>query len=195
MATTAETSDACEQGNEMRNDQLIEGYLRWLEPQLRDGRDNRGNKVYWDLLNLMFEKEFVVVNPMDENRAVDGCDLRVEFSREKRLRPNALEGLGSCSFLEVLIGLSRRVAFAAGGTAPGWAWTLLDNLELLRMSDPLSRFKARKANEIVDAVIHRNYMPDGTGGFFPLAWPDDDQTRVELWYQMHAYISELHPEH
>lgn len=176
------------------NDQRREGYLRWLEPQLRDEHGNPG-KRYWDLLNVMFEKEFVVVNQMDENRAVDGCDLRVEFAHANHVRTNILEDLGPCSFLEVLIGLSRRLSFAAGGSAPGWAWTLLGNLELFRMSDPLSRHKYRKAEEIMDIVIHRTYKPDGTGGFFPLAWPDDDQTQVELWYQMHAYIGELHPEH
>lgn len=178
----------------MRSDQLREGYLRWLEPQLQDEQGNSG-KTYWELLNMMFEKEFVFVDPMDENRAVDGLDLRVEFASEHRLRPHVLEDLAPCSFLEVLIGLSRRLAFAAGGTAPGWAWQLLGNLELHRMSDPLTRHKSRKVDEIMDAAIYRTYAPDGTGGFFPLAWPDDDQTKIEIWYQMHAYVAELHPEH
>ena len=173
---------------------LTEDYLRWLEPQLRDEHGNPG-KDYWDLLNLMFEKKFTVVVPMDENRAVDGLDLRTEFAHEIRIRPNRMQILGASSFLEVLIGLSRRMAFIAGGSAPGWAWHLLSNLELHRMSDPLSRPKHNKAQEIMDTVISRSYSPDGTGGFFPLAWPDEDMTRIELWYQMNAYVGELHPEH
>jgi hypothetical protein len=32
------------------------------------------------------------------------------------------------------------------------------------------------------------------GGLFPLAWTDDDQTQIELWYQMAEYIEEIHPE-
>ena len=173
---------------------LTEDYLRWLEPQLRDEYGNPG-KTYWDLLNVMFEKEFIWVNPMDENRAVDGLDLRVEFAHEIHIRPTRMRSLGPCSFLEVLIALSRRMAFTAGGLAPGWAWHLLGNLELHRMSDPLSRPKYRKVQEIMEVAIRRTYSPDGVGGFFPLAWPEEDMTQIELWYQMNAYIGELHPEH
>lgn len=173
---------------------LVEDYLRWLEPQIRDEHGNPNN-TYWDLINIMFEKEFVWVVPMDDNRMVDGLDLRKEFSHENGLGSNPLRQLGPCSFLEVLIGLSRRLAFAAGGSAPGWAWQLLGNLELQRMSDPLTPAKHNKVHDILDACIWRNYAPDGTGGFFPLAFPDGDMTQVELWYQMHAYVEELHPEH
>ena len=176
------------------NPQLTEDYRNWLGTQIRDERDSL-DRPYQDLLGVMFEKEFECVIPMDNNRVVDGSDLRVEFTRESRLRSTALKNLGPVSFLEVLIGLSRRLAFIAGGQAPGWAWQLLGNLELHRMSDPLTRPKHRKVLEIMDTVITRSYSPDGIGGFFPLAWPDDDQTRVELWYQMNAYAAELHPEH
>jgi len=173
---------------------LPEDYLRWLEPQLRDEHSTQG-KSYWDLIGLMFEREFGWVLEMDRNRIGDGLDLRVEFAREHRRRPDLLSDLGPCSFLEVLIALSRRLAFDAGGEAPGWAWQLLRNLEFHRMSDPLTRQKQRKVQEVMDHVIARTYLPDGTGGFFPLAWPDEDQTRIEIWYQMSAYIEELHPGH
>lgn len=173
---------------------LPEDYLRWLEPQLRGEHDGR-SRSYWDLIGIMFEREFGWIMPLDRNRVDDGMDLRVEFAREFRFKPSIMDPLGPCSFLEVLIGLSRRLAFNAGGEAPGWAWQLLGNLELHRMSDPISRQKHRKILEIMDTVINRAYSPDGTGGFFPLAWPDEDQTRIEIWYQMSAYIAELHPEH
>jgi hypothetical protein len=173
---------------------LKSDYLEWLERQLRDEHGNP-DKSYWELLNIMFEKEFRWQHPMDENRMMDGLDVRVEFANEHRIRPHVLDFLGPCSFLELLIALSRQMAFVAGGDAPGWAWHLLNNLELNRMSDPLTRPKRNKIAEILDNVIDRRYSPDGTGGFFPLAWPEDDMTNVELWYQLNAYISELHPEH
>jgi hypothetical protein len=176
-------------------DQLRQEYLGWLEAQFRDEHGNP-DKSYWDLLNLMFEKDFRWSHPMDENRAVDGLDLRVYFAREQGLLPSSMDFLGpQCSFLELLIGLSKRLAFLAEGNASGWAWNLLGNLELHRMWDPLTPAKRRRAEEIMDNVIERRYLPDGTGGFFPLAWPDDDMTQIELWYQMNAYVSELHPEH
>lgn len=176
------------------NDTLREEYLRWLEPQFRDEHGNP-DKNYWGLINLMFETPFGWLLPRDENRVVDGLDLRVEFANQHRLRTDTLEFLGLCSFLEVLIGLSRRMAFVAGGQPPGWAWHLLTNLELDRLSDPFGPPKRNKAVEIMNTVIERTYSPDGTGGFFPLAWPEDDMTQIELWYQMNIYTSELHPEH
>jgi hypothetical protein len=147
------------------------------------------------LLQIMFNKEFIWTVPHDDNRVVDGLDLRAEFCYARHIRPDALKDLGPASFLEVLVGLSRRLSFAAGGQARGWAKQLMVNLELHRMPDPLSKRKAKQAEDILDTCMRRTYTPDGQGGFFPLAWPDEDQREVELWYQMAAYINELHPEH
>jgi hypothetical protein len=175
---------------------LPEAYLEWLEPQLRDENDG---KSYSDLIILMFQTEFPWGTPWDvnndDNRLADGMDLRAEFSREFNVGRTDLLGMGPVSFLEVLIGLSRRLEFAAGGSAPGWAWQLVCNLELHRMSNPLSEAKKQRVRDILETVIQRKYRPDGQGGFFPLAFPDEDQTRIEIWYQMHAFLEEAHPEH
>jgi hypothetical protein len=175
------------------NDSLTEGYLRWLGSQIRDEEQH---PRYLGLFEIMFQKEFEWTVHNDENRNGDGLELRAEYCYAHHIREGSLRRLGShARFLEVLIGLSRRLKFAAGGDAPGWAWTLVTNLELHKMRDPMTHRKADKVNDILDTVIWRTYNPDGCGGFFPLAWPDDDQTRVELWYQMAAFIDELHPEH
>ena len=150
------------------------------------------HKTYWGLLNFMFDMPFSWSVPMDDNRMADGLEIRREFAHEIHVHPKTMEKLGPCSFLEVLISLSRHLAFIAGGESPGWAWQLLGNLELHGMSDPLTRPKQRKAENIMRIAIERTYLPDGTGGFFPLAWPDTDQTQVELWYQMNYYVEELH---
>jgi hypothetical protein len=174
------------------SDPLSEEYLRWLAPQIREEEDQ---VQYWDLVSLLYEKEFVWTVHHDDNRLADGMDLRIEYAYVAGVSRAQMKALGPCSFLEVLIGLSRRLSFAAGGSAPVWAWIMLGNLGLHKMVDPLNRRKVRKVDDILDTVIGRTYNPDGVGGFFPLAWPDDDMTQVELWYQMAAYIEELHPEH
>lgn len=176
---------------------LAEEYLRWLAPQIREETDGNPNRTYWDLIHLMFEKRFVDAELIanDHNRIEDGLALRVEFCHERNIPPEASTGLGPCSFLEVLIGLSRRLSFMAGGAPAGWAWVLVSNLELHRVPDPIGRGRARKVDSIMDDCIHRNYSPDGQGGFFPLAYPEEDQTRVELWYQLGLYVNELNPEH
>ena len=147
------------------------------------------------LLFLMHQIEFVWLVPNDDNRIVDGTDLRWEFLQENTNHEMKKEDFGPCSVLEVMIGISRRIAFSAGGEAEGWAWQLLDNLKLLSMSDPLSKRKAKIATAKIEALIWRTYQYDGTGGFFPLNFPEEDQTKVEIWYQMAAYINEIHPDY
>lgn len=167
-------------------------YIEYLGEQI--AWDSR--HTYWDLVNLMYEKEFVWFNPNDDDRIADGLDIRRQWVE------HVLEAIGPpvdvnqpCSFLEVLIGLSRRMEFNMGESAEGWAWQLLINLGLDRMRDPLSKYKQRKADDIMESVIFLNYERDGTGGFFPLAHPRKDQRKVDLWYQMHWYIAEIHPEY
>lgn len=173
---------------------LAEDYFQWLAPQIRedDGLSNP-NREFWGLLAIMHDTQFDWVIQNDDNREGDGRDLRIEFCRDVANVPTAsLRPLGQASFLEVLIALSRRLEFNAGGSAQGWAWVLLNNLNLHRLVDPLSRRSARKAHDILYACINRKYGPDGVGGFFPLEKPDEDQRQVEIWYQMAAYIDEMH---
>lgn len=177
-------------------DSLTEAYLAWLEPQIRDEESTSPNQTFEDLVRLMFEKEFTWTVPHDDNRCADGQSLRGEFCHERHIPRTLLQHeLGPISFLEVLIGISRRLSFQAGGTAPGWAWQLVYNLELHRMADPLRRPKQRRVNDILDRCVRRDYHPSGEGGFFPLARADEDQTLVEIWYQMAAFIAEIHPEY
>ncbi len=142
----------------------------------------------------MHTKEFIWLIPNDDNRIADGHELRIEFCRIQHINSNFLTGLGSITFLEVLIGLSKRLSFIIGGNSTGWAWQLVINLKLENMYDTLSRSKIRQVNDILDDVIWRTYHTNGVGGFFPLIRPNDDQTQVELWYQMAAYIDEMRVE-
>lgn len=161
-----------------------EAYLGWLGTQIRSSRD------YLHLLRIMLDKEFVWLVPNDDNRIGDGLEVRKEFTRETGVIYE-----GPCSVLEVLVGLSRRLEFMAGGEAAGWAYQLLENLELHKLYGSLGPRKIIKADEALETLVWRTYSPDGTGGFFPLAWPNEDQTKVEIWYQMAAYVEEIHPEY
>ena len=165
-----------------------ETYLNWLESLVRTPKRDS----FRDCLELMFMKEYDGLVPNDDNRIADGLDVRTEWLVSNVDRYAV--GDGPCSFLEVLVGLSRRMSFMADQPAEGWAWQLLVNLGLEGMRDPLPRSKAVMIDDIMEAVIWRTYSPDGSGGFFPLTHPRDDQRKVELWYQMSAYIEEIHPE-
>lgn len=158
-------------------------YYEWLVKQVHIPN----GKTYRDLFEQMHNLEFVWTVPNDDNRVQDGVDLRTEFldGSHRHLM------ISGATFLEVLIGISRRLAFTAGGEASYWAWILLKNLRLQKCSDPLTEVKIAKVKDILDAVIWRTYQRDGRGGFFPLQNPAEDQTKVEIWYQLNAYVIEM----
>lgn len=156
-------------------------YFEWLCKQI----SVPAGRTYENLFDHLNSREFVWFVPNDDNRIEDGFELRYEYyGRVNRAH--------ACSVLEVVVALSRRVAFVTSSDEHAWAWTLIENLGLHKMTDPMSRRKYMQTEEIIDNLIWRNYHIDGSGGFFPLAWPEEDQTKVEIWYQMHAYVHEMH---
>lgn len=158
-------------------------YYEWLISQIEVPNNGR---TYTELFDLMHNMEFVWTVPNDDNRVQDGLDLRNEFINGEKLEL-AMAGV---TFLEVLIGLSRRAAFTAGGTPQRWAWKLIKNIRLNKNPDPLTPEQSQKVVECLEDVIWRTYKYNGVGGFFPLKNPNEDQTKVELWYQLNAYVNE-----
>jgi hypothetical protein len=163
--------------------QINYAYYEWLVGQI----DIPNGKTYNDLFERMHNVEFVWTVPNDDNRVQDGLDLRPEFA-DGRAADLILEGV---TFLEIVVSLSRRLEFTAGGEARDWAWRLIKNLRLHKCSDPLTPQKLDRVNDILDAVIWRTYQPNGRGGFFPLQHPGEDQTKVEIWYQLNSYVIEM----
>jgi hypothetical protein len=136
----------------------------------------------------MHETEFVWFIPNDNNRLMDANALRKEFLNGKiRVFRYPI------SVLEVLIALSRRAAWNGSGQAGDWAWKLIQHLHLQRSSDPLTGRKLKRVDDILYKLIWRTYEPNGEGGFFPLREPKEDQTKLEIWHQMSAYIIENWP--
>lgn len=168
----------------MTRDPFDPRYLSWLTQQIAVPV---GNRTYLQLFAELHNKEFVWLIPNDDNRLADGLELRGEFFNVH----GEDVGEDGASVLEVLIALSRRLAFTADGDPEVWAWRLIQNLELDKFWDPLkSASKIQDLDDRLEALIWRTYHSDGQGGFFPLAWPEEDQRKVELWYQMNAFIEE-----
>jgi hypothetical protein len=161
-------------------------YFDWLTQKIEILGNTR--RTYQTLFLILFSTEFVWTIAGDDNRVKDGLDLRREFEHEKGVRVPYPEYI---SVLEVLLALSRRLAFLAGGEAPEWAWHLLENLNLEGCSDPLSKLRREDVDDVLSNLIWRAYNNHGQGGFFPLKKPKGDQRKVELWYQMQEYISEI----
>lgn len=190
MASSTRTRHG-EKPQDVQSNSWAEAYFRWLKSQVKE--DGRRKNGYQDLFRILHDTEFVWIVPNDDNRIMDALNLRVEFFHKQKSRGK--EMVRPCSVLEVTVALSRRLAWLVEGSAEGWAWQLLCNLELHKFRDPLSRRKEAKVEDILYSLIWRTYDPDGTGGYFPLTRPKRDQRTVEIWYQMHAYVGEFHPEY
>lgn len=168
---------------------LDELYFEWLYGQVGDTSLSDPSKTYWGLLRQMYVKEFVWFVPNDDNRVEDGKYLRRDFVDDLRLINVDVGWLDlGCSMLELLVGLARRLSFEAGGESRDWFWHLVDNLEI--QFDDKHHFPMLEVDEALDRVIWRTYDPNGNYGLFPLMNPQEDQRKVELWYQLCAYVLE-----
>lgn len=166
---------------------LDDQYLPWLYGQVAEVKTRRSSRTYWDLFRQLYSTEFVWFVPNDDNRAEDGRELRYEWAESSKIPvdPNWLT-LG-CSFLELLIGLSRRLVFEAESDVSVWFWHLIGNLGLTGFHDR-SNYNAQEVDDITSAVIWRTYDENGNGGLFPLRQSNHDQRKIELWYQLSEYL-------
>lgn len=169
---------------------LDEAYLSWLYAQVGEIDSRSPSATYWNLIRRLYQTQFIWFVPNDDNRVEDGIELRYEFIEDMALEdvdPNWLHM--DCSFLELLIGLARRLAFEVEGESRWWFWRLLTNIGLEGCSDdqPLN---GRKVSAATDRVIWREYTRNGHGGLFPLRHAHEDQTEVEMWRQLGAYLLE-----
>lgn len=173
---------------------LDELYLTWLYSQVASVRLKNPARTYWVLLRALYKTEFVWLVANDDNRLEDGRDLRYEFIQQEAIGGVDEEWLTiGCSLLEMLLGLSRRLAFESDedDDVSAWFWHLLNNIHLSNFNDDVVDEKHEEyIAHVLETVIWRNYRSDGVGGLFPLRKPREDQRKVELWYQLSTYLLE-----
>lgn len=139
----------------------------------------------------MYTKEFLWSVPNDDNRIEDGKELRYEFVDDEKLMDVDISWIRlGCSMLELLVALSRRLHFITEVEPRRWFWQLVENLGLRSYTDQMT-YSDQEVVDVLDVFIWRAYNYNGEGGLFPLRRPQKDQRRVEIWYQMNAYVLEL----
>jgi hypothetical protein len=166
---------------------LDEAYLHWLYrqvgPEVSDPRQQ-----YWELFRLLYKKEFVWIVPNDDNRAEDGIELRKDFCVEEGIPEDEAWMHMPCSVLEMLVGVAKRMCFILDEPTKNCFWTLMYNLELDQCTD--GKVDKVRVDTDLDDLIWRRYLFNGKGGLFPIEHPEEDQRKVEIWYQMNAYLLE-----
>jgi len=175
-------------------------YLRWLGDKIDldylNTNEKRTEYRYVYLVYELCKKEFFWTVPNDDNRRTDGLKLREQFYEETG---RLINDRCMCNMLEVLIALAERfeslltepIAGVTNYTAK-FFWEMIGNLGLDRFTDDvyLDHCDPFIVSNVLDRVLERNYSRSGAGGLFPLRNPKKDQRRVELWYQMSAYLLE-----
>lgn len=168
---------------------LDDQYLTWLYSLVADVRTRKGPDTYWKLFRQLFKTEFTWFVPNDDNRAEDGRELRFEWASLRDVHVDSNWAELGCSFLEMLLGLARRLEFMTEYDCAYWFWHLIGNLGLLGHNDR-SNFQEEDVDARTSAVIWRTYDRHGHGGLFPLRTTNEDQRKVEIWYQLNRYVIE-----
>lgn len=173
--------------------EIDEDYFLWLcEMVDADGPDQQYLGLMRHLYDTDFSEESAKLVGNDDNRIEDGIQLREKFEEESLyLDYRCLSG--PCSVLEMMVALAYRMSDTMGDDQPElWFWEMMENLGLSEMCD--KEYYLVSGPEIVDEILaiflRRKYGKDGFGGLFPLERPEKDQRKVEIWYQMSAYLIE-----
>jgi hypothetical protein len=157
-----------------------------------------GTRPYRNVCAYLHSVKFKYDVPNDDNRAADGQELRHEFEE------NALPWYAyytndwmdfemvDATIFEVLVAMARRCQFQVELEQHEWFYTFLKNLRINRYIDEGFCQRDRVAvQKKIGPFNNRTYSPSGAGSIFPLRRSRDrDMRRIELWYQMSAYIIE-----
>lgn len=181
-------------------------YFQWLcEMVHADSME----KSYYILCGELFKYPFRVKAKMDINRNNDGLELAKDFFSENEeayneyylyYNPNTdLLKRECCSMLELFISIAKHMndelmTEDSSDKTHKYFWEIIKNLELDEFDD--ERFGEETSvstvqiRDILVNLNERRYKKDGSGGMFPLKCPEKDQRKIEIWYQMQAYINE-----
>lgn len=184
----------------MSREDVERAYLDWMYGIVCDEEYSKYTK-YRELFAYLHSVDFTYTIPMDGNRFEDGIELRYRFGRENGYPDYVIaEELDTkpCSVLEMMLALAIRCEDTImdnpdiGNRVGQWFWAMVVSLGLSHMTD--GNFDYRKADRIMSHFLDRTYKRNGEGGLFKVDDPSVDMRNLEIWYQMHRYLSEYFEE-
>lgn len=173
----------------MAKDYIYEDeYFEWLMSFIAS---NKYSPIrYTQLLKQLSLTDFVYFYPMDENRAMDGINLR--YRCEKELNGKLYCYGYPCSILEMMIALALRIEEEImfdedmGDRTPDWFWEMIYSLGLITCTD--DDYDEIYISEVIHDFLHRNYDFNGRGGLFTVGENENIRDK-EIWYQMQKYLN------
>jgi len=174
------------------------GYLNWLgsftiDETLPEERRPQYGKLLHRLWHISWEGNAECIGN-DRDRERDGFGLRVQYEREiyGKTMVDATEIYGPVRVLEVLLSLSMHMYDLMLDTdiynsVSRWFWEIMGNVGLDILDDDVydkMDGDSLVSNVVLD-ILERNPDSAVDGWFSVREWRE-----MEVWYQMHEYISE-----
>ena len=161
---------------------MEERYFRWLLKFIGNGFCRKNS--YFELLKYLFNVEYYWYIPMDENRAVDGVDLRHRFVTEcdEDLEASYTLLSGPANVLEVLVALSIKMEYIVRGSielskSGQWFWGMIKSLGIFDCYDGCFD------EEEVEYFLGEWFNPASRISIFP-------EKSGELWSQAMEFLSD-----
>lgn len=189
-----------------KKDNIFLEYFKWLTSLV----DNPPNgKKYSNLFACLHKYAFNAINNFDKNRQNDAIELRKVYCNSIYYKiyvfcncPETMllheDNLEFCTFLELLICLSKRMEFEMTSDSDmdysmnRWFWELISNIGFTKYDDE-HWDKFNSEDEIAERIVlinERKYADNGDGGLFPINEPPYNMRKLQLWYQMMKYLQE-----
>lgn len=183
----------------MDRQELKELYFQWLYGKVFSwDKDFDERFTFTKLLRYLHSVTFYSSFEMDENRAVDGMDLRYEFGYEKGYSDQDITIYlddTPCSVLEMMVALAIRcernfmLDNEYGDRTGQWFRKMLSSLGFSGMYN--ANFDQDKAEEIIERFLNHEYEANGKGGLFAIKHPTRDMRTQEIWGQLSSYINTI----
>lgn len=171
---------------------ILNEYYNWLLNRI-ENPDRPIVREYTELLNALYCKRYEYRIARDSNRAIDGVDLRYEFGDIFGYSHHTIDRwiYGQCSVLELMIALAARCENEISGNTDAhiWFWTMIESLNLEGMDN--NHFEPDYVDHALDDFMSGNYRKNGEGSLFTLKDTHRDMRKLELWYQMCAFLNEI----
>ena len=147
---------------------------------------------YYKLFDQLWRTNFYYYIPRDENRMIDGLNLRAQYESETGYDAD-VDGK-PCSVLEMMVALAIRCDDQImwddnhGSRASDWFFIMIDNMCLIGMKDYC--YDEHHVEFILNRMMqHLNYS-NGHGGLFYTNDPNYNMSQQEIWFQMCKFITE-----
>lgn len=163
-------------------------------------RDYDDRALYTSLCMVLFTTKFTYILPMDENRNVDGLNLREEYFAETGRSVEFGLMKGRSSVLEVLVSLAnycdRIMCISQKDFSWFWFMQMLHNLKLDKYTN--DRFNDVYVHNDINAKLNvflmRQYDYYGYGNIFVVKRPMEDMKIVDIATQAGWYLREFDDE-